>query len=532
MNTKSLSCLLLLAAGLLAQVSGALTLNPAQPAGGTNYADFASLVTALQSGIAGPVVVDVFDDGGPFTAPMLFSTTNVNWSTGQQPASVAANGTAVLVLAQFPGSSNLNTLTIRAAVGETPVLDATGLSMGVFWNGADHVTLEGLEIRGAMFDGVSMYSETQHGLIDGAAVRRCRIHACGGSGIVIYGNLPHPQNVLIESNFFWNLQQTNGGGFNTLARFGYVSWRRQNGLVIRGNTFAVTSAVGSQFAVLGTNPGSITETAPLVISDNIVLKLSGGARPTLMLPDIGTVSGIPASMNHNCWHDATGGVLALSGPGGAVASLTLQAWQSVAQRDGASVTADPQLIDVANGDLHLAMGSPAIGAGSTGYLAMDIDGELRDAAPDMGADECLTMQLPVVQALGAGSINSSGNTALLSTPLLPSIGNAGFAVMVDQVPAGANVWLFASIGTAAQGQTLAPGITLWLDLPSMLALSQAGVAPFGPLPAGVGGSTGFALPLPPDPALNGLVLGLQACLLDAGVAAGYAVSNGLRLTIH
>jgi hypothetical protein len=531
-NIKSLACLLLVTAGSLAQMSGTYTLNPALPASSTNFADFASLVGALQTGVTGPVVVEVYDDGGPFTAPMTFNTMNVNWSTVSQPPTAAANGSAVLVLAPFPGASATNSILIRAAAGESPSLDATGLSMGVFWNGADHVALEGLEIFGATFDAVSMYSESQHGQIDTAAVRRCRLHDCGGAGVVIYGNLPHPQNVLVESCFLWNLQQTNAGGFNTLARFGYISWRRQNGLVIRGNTFAVTSAIGSQFAVLGANPGSVNETAPLVISDNVVVKLAGASRPMLLLPDIGTVSGVPSSMNHNCWHDATNGVLALSGPNAAVASLSLQAWQSVSQRDNASIVADPQLLDPANGNLHLATGSPAIGSGSPGFAATDVDGEQRDAAPDMGADECLVAQLPSVQSLGTGSLNSSGAAAILSSTQVPTLGNAGFAVVVDQLPQAANVWLFASIGTSAQGLTLAPGIELWLDLPSMLALSQAGVAPFGPLAAGPSGSTGFALPLPADPALNGLVVGLQACVLDNGVAAGFAVSNALRLTLH
>ena len=528
-----LGVLLLAVSPLCAQVSGLKTINPSLPAGGSNYADFASAVAALQlAGVNGPVVFEIYDDAGPFSAPMTFNTVNVSWATTTTSGINGSNGTAVLVLADWAGASVSNTVTFRAAPGEHPVLDATGLSMGIFWNGADYTTVEGLEIHGATFDAVSLYSEAQHGQILNAAVRRCRIHDCGGSGVVIYGNLPHPQNVLIESNFFWNLQQTNAGGFNTLARFGYVSWRRQNGLVLRSNTFAVTSAVGPQFAVLGVNPGSSSETAPANISNNVVVKFVAANRPILLLADIGTLSGIPQVLDYNCWFDATGAPLAHSGPSGMVSSLNLSAWRSVSAQELHSLSIDPQLIDPTQGNLHVANGSPAIGAASPTSAGTDIDGEVRDAAPDMGADEALLGQLPAVQALGSGSLNSAGSTALLSAPILPALGNTGFALVLDQAPAGTNAWVFASIGTAAQPLTIASGCEVWLDINSMLMLVQAGVAPLGPMLTSTAGSTAFTLPLPQDPMLAGLVLGVQACMLDSGVANGFALSNALRLTLN
>ncbi|MSR74780.1 MAG: right-handed parallel beta-helix repeat-containing protein [Planctomycetes bacterium] len=535
MNTpRALLCVLVLGSSFLcAQMSGLRTINPSLPSAGTNYADFASAVAALQSsGVNGPVVFEVYDDAGAFTAPMTFNTVNVVWTTTLPSIVAGANGTAVLVLADWAGSSALNTVTFRAAAGEHPVLDANGQSMGIFWNGADHTSVEGLEIRGAVYDAISIYSEAQHGQVINASVRRCRIHDCGGSGVVIYGNLPHPQNVLLESNFFWNLQQTNAGGFNTLARFGYVSWRRQNGLIIRGNTFAVTSAAGGLFAVLGSNPGSSNETAPISISDNIVIKYAAASRPILTLQDIGTQSGIPQVMDHNCWNDATGAPLAHSGPSGNVVSLNLNAWRSVSARELQSMDTDPQLIDPIQGNLHVAAGSAVIGAGTSGSSAMDIDGDVRDYAPDIGADEVTLGQLPAVQVLGAGSLNSSGAVALLSSPQLPTLGNTGFAMVLDQAPANTNAWVFASVGTAAQPVTIAAGCHVWLELQSMMILVQAGVAPLGPLPTSASGSTAFTLPLPQDPALAGLVLGMQAVMLDSGVANGFALSNALRLTLN
>ena len=69
---------------------------------------------------------------------------------------------------------------------------------------------------------------------------------------------------------------------------------------------------------------------------------------------------------------------------------------SIAMRDGA--TADLQgnisdmadtshFVDVASNDLHLAPGSAAIDAGVPTSVAEDIDGDPRDASPDVGADE-------------------------------------------------------------------------------------------------------------------------------------------------
>jgi hypothetical protein len=69
---------------------------------------------------------------------------------------------------------------------------------------------------------------------------------------------------------------------------------------------------------------------------------------------------------------------------------------SIAMRDGA--TADlqgnisdmadtSQFVDVTSNDLHLAPGSAAIDAGVPTSVTEDIDGDPRDASPDVGADE-------------------------------------------------------------------------------------------------------------------------------------------------
>jgi hypothetical protein len=67
---------------------------------------------------------------------------------------------------------------------------------------------------------------------------------------------------------------------------------------------------------------------------------------------------------------------------------------------------DPQFVDRAGGDYHLAEGSPLIGLGDGGLSAShDLDGDLRLAAPDIGADEYVPIHvyLPAVMRGWSGS---------------------------------------------------------------------------------------------------------------------------------
>ena len=71
----------------------------------------------------------------------------------------------------------------------------------------------------------------------------------------------------------------------------------------------------------------------------------------------------------------------------------LSEWQSQTGQDPSSLGADPQLVNPAAGDFHLAAASPAVDAGNPLYVPAeeeaDLDGEARlvGAAVDIGADE-------------------------------------------------------------------------------------------------------------------------------------------------
>lgn len=506
-----------------AQVSGLFTVNAAAPAGNGNFVDLSSAVAMLLAqGVSGPVTFELFDDGGPFTDAMPFTTTNVTWGTSD----------AVLTLGSWTGASPANRVTFRAAAGEFPVLDATGRAMGVFFNGADHVTLEGLEIRGADYDAISLYSEAAHGQILDARIARCRLHDCGGAGVVVYGNLPAPQNTRIENCFLWNLQTTNIGGFTTLARFAYINTRRSNGTVILHNSFFVGTGVGQFFSVIGSFPGSYTDTPIAELSGNVVHKTAAPTAPILRFIEIGGVGSVPVNANDNCWHHPVGGPLAVTGNAGSTTIPDLAAWQIVSGLDGTSIGDDPRYAAPMAGDLHLLPTSPCVDAGpDPALLADDIDGQQRTTA-DMGADELGSANVPSVLITGASNAHSSGLLPSLGTNQLPALGTSSFSIEVSGAPPGASVLLFWADATITTPIQLGFGNLIWLEPTSLLSYLGAGTSPAGPLTVAPNGLAALTFAIGTDPTLAGFTFAAQATVTDAQNGAGFVSTNAIRLVLN
>jgi hypothetical protein len=126
--TRRWSCALgtglLLLAGLGAQaqaLSGAYTINSAQPTGGTNFATFSEVVSRLSlSGVTGPVTIAV--SGGPYTEQVSLGT--------------------------IPGTSATNTVVVNGG-GSTLQFAPTSTNQRavVLLNGADYVTINNLVIN-------------------------------------------------------------------------------------------------------------------------------------------------------------------------------------------------------------------------------------------------------------------------------------------------------------------------------------------------------------------------------------------------
>jgi hypothetical protein len=503
-----------LAALLPAQLAGTYSVNPNWPAFPGNFTSLAAATAALAAqGVAGPVVVELYDDAGPFTESSTFTTSNGTYNPS----------TAVLVLTSWNGASASNRVTFRPAPGEAPILDATGRGMGIFWGGADHVTVEGLTIRNATFDAISLYAETSHGVATDPVIRRCTIHDCGGTGVTVYGNSSQPVNTLIESNVFYSLQKTNAGAFNTTGRFGYVTTRRSTNTRVVHNTFVMDTGVGGSCCVLGAYPSGTTEQPFAEFSNNVVFKLAAAGKPIVRIQSPSNAAILtPPVCESNCYFDLTSSPFALWGTSAGTTAATLLDWQQTAQKDLASLWADPQFLDFSARDYHLQFTSPCLAASTVDFGATtDLDGQPRTLSRDFGADE---ISGAVRVAHGSGCPGGNNRTPRLGTNTWPFLGNAGFALHVDDFAAGQPVFFAASLAASSTPLPVGGSCAVWLDTASTALLPGFGVAD----PTG---HTNLLLPLPANAAFVGLTFAYQAAGVDPTAAIGFSVSNAMVCTL-
>jgi len=465
------------------------------------------------NGVNGPVWIEVYDDAGPYNESHPFTTTNVQW----------APSTAVLAFGQWAGVSSTNRVTFRPAAGECPVLDATGRAMGVFWGGADFVTLDGFEIKNATFDAVTLYSETAHGVATDPIIRRCRIHDCGAGGVVVYGNSQFPLNTLIENCFFWRLQTTNAGGFNTTARFGYITSRRSTNTRIVHNTFLVDTGAGGSFCAIGAYPSGAAEVPFAEISNNIFLKTGGAGKPffRLQMPAT-TTTPLPTICDSNCFFDVTASPFALYGSAAATVANTLLDWQLGALRDLASLAADPLLLDITNHNFHLTALSPCISASTVNAgVVEDVDGQPRTTSIDIGADE---YSAATIRSVGVGCPGTGSLSPVLSSRDWPFLGNQRFALIASQLPPNAPMFVFASFGTTTSPFVIGFGCNVYLNLGSFTAVPVLGTA-------GPAGTASVVMSFPANAAYIGVNFGFQSMIVDGGAPLGITVTNALDVVL-
>lgn len=384
----ALAAILVLAVPGFSQLSGAYTVNPTAPAGGGNYQTLGAAATDLQTlGVSGPVTFDIYDDAGAYTeANAMLAATNPGTAT------LTLTGTLIA------GVSSTNTITFRAAPGESPVFNATGRSMGVSLYRTSYVTIQGIEIFGATNDGVSIYTDAAVNAAPvpavpllGNQVIGCRIHDCGGCGVSMYGNggVANPQigDTIIRNNFFRRLQLTNVGTFNTLARFGYICERRSGNAVIENNSFYVDTGAGANFCVIGSDYGAPFGGPSASVQNNLIQKIPG----TTVVGSIyrrNTAAGqLPLIQNYNVYDDTSAGTFLA----GIAAAATLAAFQAANPTlEVAGITGLAGYLSPGTGDLHITPASSGFNAGNAlAGVVDDIDGQARPIAGsyDAGADE-------------------------------------------------------------------------------------------------------------------------------------------------
>ncbi|RZK98276.1 MAG: hypothetical protein EOO62_26715, partial [Hymenobacter sp.] len=220
LTTKRWSCALgtglLLLAGLDAQaqaLSGAYTINNAQPTGGTNFATFSEIATRLSlSGVAGPVTIAV--SGGPYTEQFSLGT--------------------------VPGTSATNTIVLNGG-GSTLQFASTNTNLRavVLLNGADYVTINNLVINatgGTYGYGIQLTSAADNNRITNNTINGdLAATSTNFAGIVVSGTATSAttagdtgSNNTIEDN-------TVTGGYYGITLLGNATTLNQ-GNVVRNNT--------------------------------------------------------------------------------------------------------------------------------------------------------------------------------------------------------------------------------------------------------------------------------------------------------
>lgn len=387
-RTILVSCVLLsLAIPAAAQMAGTYTVQPLLPTGGTNFATINEAITALQTqGVMGPVNIQLFDDGGPFTE-MNPVTTIIN--TGTAVMSIQGN--------LVTGVSATNRVTIEPFPGESPVLDATGQNFGVQMVTCQYFTIRGLEVFGALADGISCYADGASGAsgaLLGNEIIGNKVHDIAGCGINIYANLGTGawfDGTVVRNNFLWSCQVTHGGQNNSW-RHGYLNERRSRNAIIENNTFYGDTGVGPSFGLIVTyySPG-VGAPAASVRNNLLVKTVANGSLHHHV--DAGSIA---LAMDNNVYDDQSGGNF-MSGASGVYA--TLIAFQLANPTlEVSSIPGSADLVNPAVGDLHILPTSAAIDAG-TPLLGVpdDIDGDPRPQGLgwDAGADEFVATALSI-----------------------------------------------------------------------------------------------------------------------------------------
>jgi hypothetical protein len=79
LHVAAWSLALLAASSLTAQLNGVYTCANGNPGNAFDYPDIGDFFTALENqGVSGPVTLDIYDDGGPFTSTVSYTP---RWSS-------------------------------------------------------------------------------------------------------------------------------------------------------------------------------------------------------------------------------------------------------------------------------------------------------------------------------------------------------------------------------------------------------------------------------------------------------------------
>ncbi|MET0753837.1 MAG: hypothetical protein ABWZ66_10710 [Pyrinomonadaceae bacterium] len=289
--------------------------------------------------------------------------------------------------------------------------------------------------------GISVVTTATSGLIERnnvTTVYNRNTNTAGVSGINVNGG----NNVTVRNNFVSDINQNITGGVAFNPSFGTIGIRMQLGTGHKVyhnsvNLFGAALGSGSSILTAAFTINATTQTGIDVRNNIFSNTMTGGttsiAHVSIFLPT-NAATAMSLTLNNNDYFSGTvdparqGIAQAGTTPGTGFylasnfnAAVTTPATNlraltttlGPATNDNASKVVDP--LFVSSTDLHIAVGSPMVDAGDASVgVTNDIDGQLRVAAPDIGADEPSGVT-PPANDIGATAFISPVNGGTVAT---------------------------------------------------------------------------------------------------------------------
>ena len=244
-------------------------------------------------------------------------------------------------------------------------------------------------------------------------------------------------NVTVANNFVYDVTTlgsatltSNGFGINVASGAGYKIYHNSVNLNVN-QASGTTAAMFVQ--------ATVTTAGGLDVRNNIFAntQTAGATRYAFYS---GAANTVYSAINYNDYF-STGSVGFLGSD-----RPTLADWQTATGQDANSKAIDPLFVSAT--DLHLQAGSPMINMGTPiAGITTDIDGQPRDAMPDIGADE-VSIVAPGTLALSSATYSVPENGAMVTVTVNRTAGTTG-AVSVDYMLAN---------GTATGGASCGAGV--------------------------------------------------------------------------
>jgi hypothetical protein len=441
-----------------------------------DFTDIGDAFDVLElAGIGGPVILEITDSATYISTPA--------YSLGMDNAQPVPNLTPV------PGASATNTITLRAAVGQTPVIQgsATGAILygqttttGLTGRGGlvinqSFVTVEALEVTGGPDFGIMMQGNSSYGLnTSDITIRRCIVHGIpDGPGIAFMGqNSGYFANGVIENNFVWDCFTTTAPPTTSSVLLintpGAITVRNpQSGSsTVRHNTVLHTSTFTNSGGI-GTSASS--SSFALAQCDNNIVICTDPAVPAFFAQST-TLLPASAGCDYNFWFAQT--------QSNQSTVSTFATWQG-SGRDTNGSNADPRLISTTGTiDLRLAADSPCINPpGNPSTVPDDIDGTARPLGTtnDIGAFEADFPQIRVFEGLIEIFNNSGRNIGGVDTTtgatITFTIENAGSQDLIltgspdaVAITLGNNMDVSTNVSSQPASTTISAGTTQTFDV--------------------------------------------------------------------